>query len=131
MKIIFLVQIFSLILFCEGQNQDLSCDEGKTCVDKDTCESFVAENAKLKQFKKGTSEWNTLLTQLKKQICNKKEKKVCCKSEPPTEKLPKRMNDSSNSSYLPNPLTGECGLSGTGADFILGLSDKLKNKQRN
>ena len=71
------------------------------------------------------------MTQLKKQICNKKEKKVCCKSEPPTEKLPKRMNDSSNSSYLPNPLTGECGLSGTGADFILGLSDKLKNKQRN
>ena len=130
MKIIFLVQIFSLILFCEGQNQDLSCDEGKTCVDKDTCESFISENAKLKQFKKGTSGYRTLLTQLKKQICNKKEKKVCCKSEPPTEKLPKRMNDSSSSSYLPNPLTGECGLSGTGADFILGLSDKL-TKQRN
>jgi len=125
MKIIFLVQILSWILFCEAQNQDLSCDEGKTCVDKDTCESFISENAKLKQFKKGTSGWRTLLTQLKKQICNKKEKKVCCKSELPTEKLPtekqpKRSNDSSSSSYLPNPLTGECGLSGTGADFILG-----------
>ena len=57
MKVIFLVQILSLILYCESQNQDLSCDEGKTCVDKDTCEPFVAENAKLKQFKKGTSSW--------------------------------------------------------------------------
>ena len=77
------------------------------------------------------------MTQLRKQICNKKEKKVCCKIEPPTNEQTNKIeqptnentnsispNDSSSPSYLPDPLKGECGISGT-AEFVLGLTDKF------
>ena len=53
----FIVQILLLVLFCDGQSQDLPCDGGKTCIDRDSCESFTSEQAKLKQLRKGTSEY--------------------------------------------------------------------------
>ena len=52
----FLIQILLLCLFCKTQSQDLTCDEGITCDDKDSCESFLAEHAKLGQLRNGTSE---------------------------------------------------------------------------
>ena len=54
---IFLVQILLLVLFCEGQSQDLPCDGGETCMDRDSCESFISDQAKLKQLGKGTSDY--------------------------------------------------------------------------
>jgi len=116
---IFLVQVLLLVLFCEGQSQDLPCDGGKTCMDRDSCESFISEQAKLKQLRKGTSDYRTLLTQLRKLICNKKRKKVCCRKGQPISNERSDLNDSSSPGFLPNPLKGECGLSGS-ADFILG-----------
>jgi len=119
---IFLVQVLLLVLFCEGQSQDLPCDGGKTCMDRDSCESFISEQAKLKQLRKGTSDYRTLLTQLRKLICNKKGKKVCCRKGPPISNERSGLNDSSSPVFFPNPLKGECGLSGS-ADFILGGED--------
>ena len=73
----------------------------------------------------------TLLIQLRKQICNKKEKKVCCRSEQPTNKPTNSPsigpNNSSSPSYLPDPLKGECGISGT-AEFVLGLTGTVLKK---
>ena len=53
---IFLVQILLLVLFCEGQSQDLPCERGETCMDRDSCESFISDQAKLKQLRRGTSD---------------------------------------------------------------------------
>ena len=57
---LFLLQI--IVLICKGQSQDQPCDDGKTCVNKDTCESFVSEQSNLKLLKKGTSERRFVFT---------------------------------------------------------------------
>ncbi len=64
------------------------------------CISNIFETIWLKKM------FSTLLTQLRKQICNKKEKKVCCRREQkdkPTNNLSKGPNNSSSPSYLPDP----------------------------
>jgi len=113
------VSIIVWLIVCEGQ-RDSGCAEEETCVGRDTCAFYNSELAKLKKLIRGSSEHRILLNELKGLICNKKKKKVCCRSDPPINSIPNTYTSpNSTASYVPNAKKGECGLSGN-AQFILG-----------
>ena len=92
--------------------QDLECNEGQVCQYPDDCDSYKTERAKLDKLKRGSSDYKALLAKLRKGVCNKKSRKVCCKSQFSTD------DDPDSPSYVPRE--GECGLSGNSA-YIVGI----------
>ena len=57
---------------------DSKCDSFHDCVPTSQCDSYLNEHEKLENLEKGTSDYKKVLSKLKKLICNKKQRKVCC-----------------------------------------------------
>ena len=55
------------------------CSHDSECVPSDQCDSYLSDYEKLKTLKSGTSEYNVLLSKLKSLVCNKSERKICCR----------------------------------------------------
>ena len=87
-------------------DQDSQCDLSSECLPISQCSSFLSQTERLKSFSRYSSEFNTLLSELRKLVCNKKLRKVCCKDEfdPALDKLGSTSSttpsDSDNYIYL-------------------------------
>ena len=106
---------------CLSQSQDTECEAGYKCEDSGDCQSYKVERDTLKQYQKGSSEFNRLLKKLRGLVCNKKLRKICCELEN-EEKIEVEYdpNDSESPSWVPS--SEQCGLTGDAA-FILGGQD--------
>ena len=60
--------------------EDLTCQTGtkNECVKADLCPQFVKDREKSKSFARGSTLYKNLISRLKRHICNKVEKKICC-----------------------------------------------------
>ena len=98
------------------------CEFEQECIHQKDCPSFNNERETLAELEKGSPEYESAVEKLKKRVCDKASKSVCCekplqcssdqprsKSRPKPEKL--RSCDPANGSCLPGP--GRCGLAGS------------------
>ena len=95
----------------QSQNQ---CGAGKECVDAGKCDFYNEERGKLKDLRRGSSQYNNVLSKLKSLVCNKADRKVCCA-------VPDAPADSPR--YRPSYEDEECGSGGSHAGFIRGGED--------
>lgn len=72
------------------------CGVGYKCLSKNICLPYQSKLTVLESLPRDTSEFTTMLAELRGLICNRKEEKVCC-------------DQSSGPSYIPNIANGECG----------------------
>ena len=54
------------------------CGLGQVCTPQDKCPSFTEQKSELKNYQKGTFEYTNFLESIKKRICDKVTKTVCC-----------------------------------------------------
>ena len=57
---------------------DSLCDKSSECVPASQCPPILSKWERLNSLTRGSSEFYSLVSELKKLICDKKEKKVCC-----------------------------------------------------
>ena len=58
--------------------QDTECQNSE-CIPSAQCKSYVSDSEKLKNLRRGTSEFKQLLGKLTGLVCNKSKRKICCK----------------------------------------------------
>ena len=61
---------------CVGQ--DLACRLGEQCVPTDKCPDYLVRRKQLDTYSKAGAQYHLLLGQLRSQICNNPQRKVCC-----------------------------------------------------
>ena len=77
---------YSLLIFVclaiSAYAEDQTCRTGARtgCVKAEHCPQFVRKRDQLKPLARGSTLYNNLLGRLKKHICDKVKKKVCCKT---------------------------------------------------
>lgn len=92
------LSLLSLITLTATKDTAL-CLTGSTCTDQHSCPSFLRDKAAWSRLTQGTEEWDAALSQLKENICNAPDKRVCCSQ-----------CDLTSGACL--PALGACGLSG-------------------
>ena len=60
---------------------DGECQEGWKCRSREDCPEFQAEQESLKSLISYSAEWLKLVSKLRNLVCNKEEKRVCCKKD--------------------------------------------------
>jgi len=108
------------------------CGLGQVCTPQNQCPSFLAQRKKLEELSKSSSEYKDLLESIKKRICDKVTKSVCCEradsecnavaSANPVLPDPDNSCDPANGSCLPE--VGRCGQAG-GEQRVVGGEDTL------
>eukprot|EP00092_Neocalanus_flemingeri_P034504 GFUD01037517.1.p1 GENE.GFUD01037517.1~~GFUD01037517.1.p1 ORF type:complete len:430 (+),score=115.47 GFUD01037517.1:90-1379(+) len=98
---------------------DGDCGEGRECRLGEECPGFMEERSRLQSMRRGSGEYRALLRELKRLVCNKKWKAVCCDKEL-TITTTTRIEDNFSSSWLPSLKKQECGLSAETAAFVVG-----------
>ena len=108
------------------------CGLGQVCTPQDKCPSFTEQKSELKNYQKGTYEYTNFLERIKKRICDKVTKTVCCeradsKCRAPQNSIPVLHSlgtacNPENGSCLPE--LGQCGKGG-GEQRIVGGEDAL------
>ena len=58
-----------------------SCKPGYACINNEKCSSYQAELKRSKEFGKGSQAKKSIIDDLKSLVCNKDERKVCCKTK--------------------------------------------------
>ena len=111
LSLAFLLVIFTCTL---SQRRDKPCSRGFECVKKDECEHYNVQIQRSKEVTKRSKEWNDIIQSLKSLICNKEDKKICCKIE---------SNNPDSPGYLPGD--DECGVAGDAAFIVGGQDTKL------
>ena len=111
MRVILILSGLCWISSVQSQNQ---CGAGKECVDAGKCDFYNEERGKLKDLRRGSSQYNNVLSKLKSLVCNKADRKVCCA-------VPDAPADSPR--YRPSYEDEECGSGGSHAGFIRGGED--------
>ena len=62
-----------------GTEQDTECENSEyKCIPSDQCKSYLSDSEKLRNLRKGSSEFKQLLGKLRGLACNKSKKKICC-----------------------------------------------------
>ena len=105
------ISLLSLAVLVLGQaleETDNRCIEGKECVHRDDCAAWSSKRSRLNPREKTTQTYRDLLAELREEVCNKKEKGVCCPALPSPPSLP--------------PI-GECGKPRVSAHHIVGGED--------
>ena len=117
------------------------CERGSLCKNTSDCPSYLEELAKLDTVLKGGREYRKILSTLRKVVCNKQKRKVCCKEETvftvrtveSTKSVNKVNTDKRDDKAKVNaqgddnpdspefvPQPGQCGIAGDGAEFVYG-----------
>jgi len=94
-----------------------SCNRDEKCIAATDCKSFARDRAifQSSDCKRNSTCYSTLQAKLKSQICNKKERKVCCPLCDET--------DEDSPCYIPSLEQERCGLEGSDSSFIVGGED--------
>merc|ERR1712038_1701008 len=64
------------LCLCVGEDTD--CILGEQCTPTDKCPDYLVKRRKLDTYTKSGAQYHLLLGELKSQICNQAERKVCC-----------------------------------------------------
>ena len=64
------------LCLCVGEDTD--CRLGEQCTPTDKCPDYLVKRRKLDTYTKSGAQYHLLLGELKSQICNQAERKVCC-----------------------------------------------------
>lgn len=70
-----------LLLWKVCGEDDIPCDSGMECRNVKECKNFAEQKDRLRVLDKNTEEYREIIGDLKRRVCNKKEKKVCCETE--------------------------------------------------
>ena len=73
--------ILVLALCTQGQPVVSQCPASLQCRVNDQCPDFLLKNERLKTLTKGTTQHTSLKASLRALVCNRAERKVCCKTE--------------------------------------------------
>ena len=110
------------------------CGLGQVCTPQEDCPSFKAQKNNFKKYRKGTPEYNKFLESIKKRICDKDKKTVCCERKDSKCRAPQNLDVKLSSQPLSNscnpengsclPEVGRCGQAG-GEQRIVGGEETL------
>ena len=64
------------LCLCVGEDTD--CRLGEQCTPTDKCPDYLVKRRKLDTYTKSGAQYHLLLGELKSQICNQAQRKVCC-----------------------------------------------------
>jgi len=82
-----------------------ACSDNQVCASLDSCAYWAQKKQDLKLHESGSPSWRKLLNEIKRAICNKAKKAVCCPRDNTRITNTRNINDSPT--YLPG--MGECG----------------------
>ena len=57
---------------------DKECSRNEECLPQESCQYFQEEVTRLEELPKGTEEYQELVADMQKLVCNKEEKGFCC-----------------------------------------------------
>jgi hypothetical protein len=60
------------------REKDKKCWVGASCIYQDKCPEFLGKKESLQDFQRGSQEYKEALAKIKKSVCNRSEKGVCC-----------------------------------------------------
>ena len=72
------VVIITVSTVCLTEGQDTHCGPGEQCVHTDKCPPYLERRKLLNNYTPDDPEYGRLLLQLKSQVCNFPQRKVCC-----------------------------------------------------
>ena len=82
-----------------------ACSDNQVCASLDSCAYWAQKKQDLKLHESGSPSWRKLLNEIKRAICNKAKKAVCCPRD--NTRITNTRNILDSPTYLPG--MGECG----------------------
>ena len=115
---------FNYWIILTATQQNSGCNLGYDCVPEQTCDSFQIDKEHLKSLQWGSSEFKKALNQLRRLVCDKSQRKICCPIVDSLLVLEKPRNITGNTSTCP-PLVGNHPPPGCNKTFIEDVDGRI------